>query len=186
MRGDEFLYCTRCGSQANDIIDTGVDQRRAPTQANEGDGIGPAGPSDFGPSQGEIDSAKRGGSNKTEPHNLLAREAILPTDILKWTFEGKLPYFAAVLKIEKQLGPPTKACPISTSSMFRPIQSTPLQKLEFLAAAIARRIGLELPPVNFHAKASRYLTQLSLPVEKILTGHAKCMSGLSSKVVFIR
>ncbi|KAK4339174.1 hypothetical protein RND71_040636 [Anisodus tanguticus] len=167
--------------------------------------------------QGEIDSAKRGGSNKTEPHNLLgkraatiwhkslsstihlscslaisflachiAREAILPTDILKWTFEGNFPYFAAVLKIEKQLGPPTKACPISTSSMFRPIQSIPLKKLEFLEAAIARRIGLELPPVNFHAKASRYLTQLSLPVENILTGHAKCMSGLSSKVVFIR
>ncbi|OIT22164.1 PREDICTED: TATA box-binding protein-associated factor RNA polymerase I subunit B-like isoform X2 [Nicotiana attenuata] len=317
--GDGFFYCTLCGSQANDIIDTGVDeddlfnldggiyaagQRRAPTQIfqaepvsqvklsqsqhletlntlddnqedNEGDGVEPAGPADFGSSQssltytdyysgvrlryvmgvqvmiqlqckalvekfnvsplivgivgpvwlrylahekvmadewadnvihesesqtqGEIDSAMLSGSKKTEPHNLLgkravtiwhkslhsiiplscslaisflachmAREAILPTDILKWALEGKIPYFAAFLEVEKQLGPPSRACPISTSRMFRPIQSITLQKLEFFATAIARRIGLELPPVNFHAIASRYLKQLSLPIEKIL------------------
>lgn len=95
---DGFFYCTRCGSQANDIIDTGVDdddlfnldggiyaagQRRAPTQIcqaepvsqvklsqsqhletlntlddnqedNEGDGVEPAGPADFGPSQSSL------------------------------------------------------------------------------------------------------------------------------------
>ncbi|KAG5584484.1 hypothetical protein H5410_044918 [Solanum commersonii] len=43
-----------------------------------------------------------------------------------------------------------------------------LQKLESLAASIARKIGLALPSVNFHAIASRYLKHLSLPVEKIL------------------
>ncbi|CAN4120084.1 unnamed protein product [Withania somnifera] len=98
----------------------------------------------------------------------VAREAILPTDILKWALEGKLPYFAVFLEIEKQLGPPSRSCPISTSRMFRPIKTISLQKLEYLAASIARKIGLELPSVNFHAIAARYLKHLSLPVEKIL------------------
>ncbi|KAH0635620.1 hypothetical protein KY289_035535 [Solanum tuberosum] len=98
----------------------------------------------------------------------VARESILPTDILKWTLEGKLPYFAAFLEKEKQLGPPSRSCPISTICMLRPIRTVTLQKLESLAASIARKIGLELPSVNFHAIASRYLKHLSLPVEKIL------------------
>nr|XP_004246715.1 TATA box-binding protein-associated factor RNA polymerase I subunit B [Solanum lycopersicum]XP_010326027.1 TATA box-binding protein-associated factor RNA polymerase I subunit B [Solanum lycopersicum]XP_019071201.1 TATA box-binding protein-associated factor RNA polymerase I subunit B [Solanum lycopersicum] len=98
----------------------------------------------------------------------VAREAILPTDILKWTLEGKLPYFAAFLEIEKQLGPPSRSCPISTIRMFRPIRTVTLQKLESLAASIATKIGLELPSVNFHAITARYLKHLSLPVEKIL------------------
>ncbi|MCE5166088.1 hypothetical protein HAX54_014630, partial [Datura stramonium] len=314
--GDGFFYCTRCGSQANDIIDTGFDeddlfnvdgglyaasQRRQCSQVTKPepisqeqlfqhletlktfddydehnrDGVGPAVPSDFGSSQssltytdyyseirlryvmgvqvmiqmqckalvekfnvsplivgiagpiwlrllahekimsdewadnvihesesqtqGEIEISQPTGSKKTEPHNFLgkravtiwhkslssmiplpcslaisflvchvAREAILPTDILKWTLEGKLPYFAAFLEIEKQLGPPSRSCPISTSRMFRPIKAITLQKLESLAASIARKIGLELPSVNFHAIASRYLKHLSLPVEKIL------------------
>ncbi|XP_060170016.1 TATA box-binding protein-associated factor RNA polymerase I subunit B-like [Lycium barbarum] len=312
--GDGFFYCSRCGSQVNDIIDTGVDeddlfnpegmysasQRRKYTKVsqpepqvklsqhsenlkteddydehNGDDGVGPAEPSDFGSSQisltyrdyysairlryvmgvqvmiqlqckalvekfnvsplifglvgpiwlrllahekimndewadnvihesesqtqGEIELSQPTGSNKTEPHNLLgkravtiwhkslssmiplpcslaisflvchvAREAILPTDILKWTLEGKLPYFSAFLEIEKQLGPRSRSCPISTSRMFRPIKTITLQKLESLAASIARKIGLELPSVNFHAIASRYLKHLSLPVEKIL------------------
>lgn len=315
--GDGFFYCTRCGSQAVDIMDTGVDdddlfnvdggmystsQRRQYCQVsqpvpisqvqlsqhletlktfddyderNGDDGVGPAVPSDFGSSQisltytdyyseirlryvmglqamiqmqcktlvekfnvsplivglagpiwlrllahenvlsdewaddvihesesqtqGEIELSQPTGSQKTEPHNLIgkravtiwhkslrnliplpcslaisflvchvAREAILPTDILKWTLEGKLPYFAAFLEIEKQLGPPSRSCPISTSRMFRPIRTVTLQKLESLAASIARKIGLELPSVNFHAIAARYLKHLSLPVEKIL------------------
>ncbi|XP_031105132.1 TATA box-binding protein-associated factor RNA polymerase I subunit B [Ipomoea triloba] len=98
----------------------------------------------------------------------MAREAILPTDIVKWTLEGKLPYFAAFLEIQKQLGPSSRACPISASCMFRPTQAISIQKLESFAASIGRRIGLELPAVNFHAIASRYLRELSLPVEKIL------------------
>ncbi|KAI3784695.1 hypothetical protein L1987_43798 [Smallanthus sonchifolius] len=98
----------------------------------------------------------------------LAREPILSTDIIKWTLEGKLPYFAAFVEIEKQIRPPTNACPLSSSRMFRPIQAISMQKLESLAASIAQSIGLDLPPVNFYAIASRYLKQLSLPVNIIL------------------
>ncbi|KAI3788384.1 hypothetical protein L2E82_01148 [Cichorium intybus] len=98
----------------------------------------------------------------------LAREPILSTDIAKWTLEGKLPYFTAFLEIEKQIGFPTNACPLSSSRMFRPSHAVSIQKLESLAASIAHSIGLELPPVNFYGIAARYLGQLSLPVETIL------------------
>ncbi|GJZ39176.1 TATA box-binding protein-associated factor RNA polymerase I subunit B isoform X1 [Tanacetum coccineum] len=67
----------------------------------------------------------------------LAREPILSTDIIKWALEGKLPYFVAFVEIDEQIGPPTNACPLSSS-------------------------------LNFYAIASRYLRQLSLPVETIL------------------
>ncbi|CAA3008547.1 Hypothetical predicted protein [Olea europaea subsp. europaea] len=99
----------------------------------------------------------------------VAREAILPTDILKWAIEGKLPYFAAYVEIKKQLGSHSKACPISVSRMFRPIHVVSPQKLESMAADIARKIQLELPPVNFYAIASRYCRQLSLPTSQILS-----------------
>lgn len=99
---------------------------------------------------------------------LLAREAILPTDILKWILEGKLPYFAAFVEIEKQLGPPSSACPISSSHMFRPKTTMSAQKLEALAGSIAQKIHLELPPVNFYGIASRFVGQLSIPVKRIL------------------
>ncbi|PRQ19694.1 putative rubredoxin-type, RNA polymerase I transcription initiation factor TAF1B/Rrn7 [Rosa chinensis] len=101
----------------------------------------------------------------------LAREAVLATDMVKWSLEGKLPYFAAFLEIEndlKQFGQPSRACPISSSLMFRPSESVPVQKLESLAVSVAGSIGLDLPPVNFYAIASRFLNKLSLPVEKIL------------------
>ncbi|XP_044468323.1 TATA box-binding protein-associated factor RNA polymerase I subunit B isoform X2 [Mangifera indica] len=98
----------------------------------------------------------------------VAREAVLPTDIVKWSIEGKLPYFAAFVEIEKRYGQPSVACSISTSHMFRPSKAVPVQKLESLAASIAESIGLHLPPINFYAITSRYLKKLSLPVEKIL------------------
>ncbi|KAI7734386.1 hypothetical protein M8C21_024539 [Ambrosia artemisiifolia] len=98
----------------------------------------------------------------------LAREPILSTDIIKWTLEGKLPYFAAFVEIDEKIGSPTNACPLSSSRMFRPTKAISMQKLESLAAGIAQEIGLELPPVNFYAIASRYLKQLSLPVNIIL------------------
>ncbi|KAK4731038.1 hypothetical protein R3W88_024026 [Solanum pinnatisectum] len=59
----------------------------------------------------------------------VAREAILPTDILKWTLEGKLPYFAAFLEIEKQLTPPSRSCPISTILNFHAIAARYLKHL---------------------------------------------------------
>ncbi|XP_030513668.1 TATA box-binding protein-associated factor RNA polymerase I subunit B isoform X2 [Rhodamnia argentea] len=97
----------------------------------------------------------------------VAREPILPTDIIKWSVEGKLPYFAAFLDIEKNIGPPSAACPLSSNLMFRPSQAVPSQKVEAMAASIALSLGLELPPVNFYAICSRYLNQLCLPAAKI-------------------
>ncbi|KAJ7953810.1 TATA box-binding protein-associated factor RNA polymerase I subunit B [Quillaja saponaria] len=116
--------------------------------------------------QDEPEDYKQRAKYRAEPHNM---EAVLPTDIMKWTLEGKLPYFSAFVEIEKRIGKPSSACPISSSVMFRPSQAVPLQKLESLAASIAHAIGLELPPVNFYAIAFRYLEKLSLPVEKILS-----------------
>ncbi|KAL2545111.1 TATA box-binding protein-associated factor RNA polymerase I subunit B [Forsythia ovata] len=98
----------------------------------------------------------------------VTREAILPTDILKWAIEEKLPYFAASVEIKKQLGSHSKACPISVSRMFRPIYVVSPQKLESMAADIAHKIQLELSSVNFYAIAYRYCRQLSLPTSKIL------------------
>lgn len=98
----------------------------------------------------------------------IAREAVLPSDIMKWTCEGKLPYFSAFVEIESRMGPPSIACPISSSVMFKPQRAVPVRKLELFASSIAQFIGLELPPVNFYAIAYRYLEKLSLPVEKIL------------------
>ncbi|RVW25402.1 TATA box-binding protein-associated factor RNA polymerase I subunit B [Vitis vinifera] len=115
-------------------------------------------------------------SNRSFQH-FNPREAILPTDILKWSLEGKLPYFAAFIEIEKQIGPPSSPCPLSSSFMFRPSEAIPLQKLEAQAASIADFIGLHLPPVNFYAIAFRYLEQLFLPVERYFHMLAVYMSG---------
>ncbi|GAB2262919.1 hypothetical protein Droror1_Dr00003916 [Drosera rotundifolia] len=98
----------------------------------------------------------------------IAREPILPTDIQRWIMEGKLSYFSAFTKIEEALGRTGRGCPLTASYMFRPSHPVSLMKLESMAGSIAECIGLNLPPVNFNAIASRYLRQLSLPVEKIL------------------
>ncbi|KAF7851690.1 hypothetical protein BT93_L3204 [Corymbia citriodora subsp. variegata] len=97
----------------------------------------------------------------------VAREPILPTDIIKLSVEGKPPYFAAFQDIEKNIGPPSAACPLSSNLMFRPSQAVSSQKLEATAASIALSIGLDLPPLNFYAICSHYLDQLCLPAEKI-------------------
>lgn len=98
----------------------------------------------------------------------VAREAILPTDIMKWSLEGKLPYFAAFIDIENRIGQTSRACPISSKHMHRPSRIPPLQKLESLAASIAHTIGLNLPPVNFYSISRRYLEKLALPIDNIL------------------
>ncbi|KAL0402664.1 UNVERIFIED_CONTAM: TATA box-binding protein-associated factor RNA polymerase I subunit B [Sesamum latifolium] len=120
--------------------------------------------------QGEGEEFKPSAKYRSEPVNIhgSAWEGVTPSDMLKWTLEGKLPYFAAFGEIEKQLGSHSEACPIRSSRMFRPIQAISLQKLEAMAADIAQKIGLELPPVNFYAIAFRYCRQLSLPVREIL------------------
>ncbi|XP_010691467.2 TATA box-binding protein-associated factor RNA polymerase I subunit B [Beta vulgaris subsp. vulgaris] len=104
----------------------------------------------------------------------IAKEPVLPNDIIKWAMEGKLPYFGAFPKIAESIKEIERfnqhvsvICPVTASSMFRPSE-LPLQKLESLAASIAQTVGLSLPPVNFYGIASRYLKQLSLPVEKII------------------
>ncbi|CAJ2679381.1 TATA box-binding protein associated factor RNA polymerase I subunit [Trifolium pratense] len=98
----------------------------------------------------------------------IAREAIMPSDMIKWAREGKLPYFSAFVEVERKMGHPTIACPISSSYMFRPQRALSVHKLESHASSLAQFIGLQLPPVNFYALAYRYLKKLSLPVEKIL------------------
>lgn len=98
----------------------------------------------------------------------VAKEVVLPTDIVRWTLEGRLPYFSAFCEVEKRMGRPTKACPISSMVMFRPSRAVSFQKLESLAASVADSIGLDLPPVNFYAIALRYLHDLRLPADKIL------------------
>ncbi|KAE8653710.1 serine/threonine-protein phosphatase BSL3-like [Hibiscus syriacus] len=52
--------------------------------------------------------------------------------------------------------------------MFRPAHAYSAQQLESLAAIVSQCIGLNLPPVNFYEIASRYLKELSIPVEEIL------------------
>nr|AAB61035.1 A_IG002N01.28 gene product [Arabidopsis thaliana] len=76
---------------------------------------------------------------------------ILPTDIVRWARQGKIPYLS--LKIREQMGERSAACPVSASI------------LEAQAASIADIIGLPLPPVNFYAIASNYLMRLSVPKE---------------------
>ncbi|CAN0884051.1 TATA box-binding protein-associated factor RNA polymerase I subunit B [Linum grandiflorum] len=99
----------------------------------------------------------------------IAKEAVLPTDFIKWSIEGILPYFTAHSEIiDNKLGAPSMACPKSSASMFKPTHPIPLHKLEGMAATIAESIGLSLPPINFYGIACRYLNQLSIPSEKIL------------------
>ncbi|PIA37157.1 hypothetical protein AQUCO_03000020v1 [Aquilegia coerulea] len=103
----------------------------------------------------------------------VAREPILPTDVHTWTREGKLPYLNAFIDIEKRLGLPSRACPLSSSIMFKPFRVVGSRELEAHSGFVAQSIGLQLPPVNFFAIARRYLKQLSLSQEKILPHAAR-------------
>ncbi|KAK2381677.1 TATA box-binding protein-associated factor RNA polymerase I subunit B [Trifolium repens] len=98
----------------------------------------------------------------------IAKEAIMPSDMIKWAREGKLLDFSGFVELERKMGHPTIACPISSSYMFRPQRALLVHKLESHASSLAQFIGLQLPPVNFYALAYRCLKKLSLPVEKIL------------------
>ncbi|GFP85932.1 tata box-binding protein-associated factor RNA polymerase i subunit b [Phtheirospermum japonicum] len=285
MSDDGFFYCGYCLSQADDIVDTGVDEEQVFTHYNPnvpvddaGDGVGPTGPSDFGSTKknisyedyyleirsryltgiqimiqsqckalveefsvspliiglvgqvwlrflastglmagewadqavhdseaqmkgaGEGEEFQPSAQHRGDPVNIhgkrvayvwfrslrstiqlpctlaisflvchVAREAVTPSDMIKWALEGKLPYFAASDDIEKQIGSSSDACPIPAKRMFRPVKIISSQKLESTAAQIAQKIGLELPSVNFFAIASRFLNQLSLPIADILS-----------------
>ncbi|KAH9323592.1 hypothetical protein KI387_018231 [Taxus chinensis] len=49
-----------------------------------------------------------------------AREAVLPTDVIKWALEGKLPYLAAFVNIEKMLSSVSQQWPLSPKYLLRP------------------------------------------------------------------
>ncbi|XP_023636362.1 TATA box-binding protein-associated factor RNA polymerase I subunit B isoform X2 [Capsella rubella] len=103
-----------------------------------------------------------------------AGSPILPTDIVRWAQQGKIPYLSSFFKIREQMGETSATCPVSASVMFRPIQIVSAQRLEAQAASIADIIGLPLPPVNFYGIASNYLERLSIPAkEKAL--HLVCL-----------
>ncbi|KAG2260387.1 hypothetical protein Bca52824_079681 [Brassica carinata] len=93
---------------------------------------------------------------------------VLPTDIVRWAREGKLPYQSCFLKIQEQMGERSAACPVGARVMFSPDEIVSAHKLEAQAASIADVIGLVLPPVNFHGIALNYLKRLSVPVDKVI------------------
>ncbi|MCD7459010.1 hypothetical protein HAX54_039806 [Datura stramonium] len=116
---------------------------------------------------GEIEISQPTGSKKTEPHNFLGKRAVTI-----WHKSLKQHDSVALSSWVS-----SRSCPISTSRMFRPIKAITLQKLGVLAASIARKIGLELPSVNFHAIAS-VISSIHKHLLKILLRHLPSVSGL--------
>lgn len=98
----------------------------------------------------------------------VARQSVLPIDIVNWANQAKLPYINVFSNLEKVLGKPPRACPLRTATLFRPRFVTGPWDLEAKSGFIAKTIGLLLPCVNFNEIASRYLKQLGLPLENIL------------------
>ncbi|KAL4393049.1 hypothetical protein AHAS_Ahas02G0013100 [Arachis hypogaea] len=119
---------------------------------------------------------------REEPHNLYGQRAVMIWfRALKKRIppSWKIPYISAFVEIERCLGRPSSACPISSGVMLMPQRVLMVLKLETFAASIAQFIGLELPPVNFFGIVHRYLQRLSLPSEKILPHeHELDTSGL--------
>lgn len=97
----------------------------------------------------------------------IAREAVLPTDLIKWALEGKLPYLAAFVDIEKSLSGVSKPWPLSPKYLLRPQHVIGAWQLELMSGCLAKRVGLQLPPVNFHSISCRFLKQLGFPVEEL-------------------
>ncbi|KAJ1703654.1 hypothetical protein LUZ63_003433 [Rhynchospora breviuscula] len=95
----------------------------------------------------------------------LAREPVLPTDIIDWVWEAKLPYLSLFLEMDRYIGANPAACPLKNRTMFRPTLILGSWQLEAVAGKIVEKIGLHLPPVNFYAIARRWLEELSLPME---------------------
>ncbi|KAJ1703499.1 hypothetical protein LUZ63_003278 [Rhynchospora breviuscula] len=94
----------------------------------------------------------------------LAREPVLPTDIVDWALEAKLPYLSFFLEMDGYIGSPSVARQMKNRTMFRPALLLGSRQLEAVAGKIAKKIGLELPPVNFYAAARRCLEELQLPM----------------------
>eukprot|EP00249_Psilotum_nudum_P024587 c29230_g1_i4 orf=84-2312(+) len=97
----------------------------------------------------------------------VAREPVLPTDIIEWSLGGTLPYLTAASDITKHSPCQSLPFPIDPRIMFTPRHIVTAKKLEFMSATVANRVGLRLPPVNFHAISCRLLRQLRLPVDRL-------------------
>ncbi|XP_078162896.1 TATA box-binding protein-associated factor RNA polymerase I subunit B-like [Carex rostrata] len=95
----------------------------------------------------------------------LAREPVLPTDIIDWALEAKLPYLSFFHDMDKYIGTAPVACPLKNRTMFRPTLLLGSCQLEVVVGKIAEKIGLNLPPVNFYAVARRWLEELTLPMK---------------------
>ncbi|CAM6102087.1 unnamed protein product [Calypogeia fissa] len=105
----------------------------------------------------------------------IAREPILAMDITKWAMDGQLPYLAAFVEISKSAPPhipntvgEKQIFPMKPKLMFQPINVLGARFLENQAGFVAERVGLQLPPVNFHGICAIFLRNLGLPVEKLL------------------
>lgn len=96
----------------------------------------------------------------------LAREPLLPTDLVNWALEGTLPYLRAHLDIEKRANWDSKILLLKLRTMFKPLRMTNARIVEYLACMIANRLSLQLPPVNYHAIARRLLKDLGLSEAK--------------------
>ncbi|XP_031492598.1 TATA box-binding protein-associated factor RNA polymerase I subunit B isoform X3 [Nymphaea colorata] len=69
----------------------------------------------------------------------ISREAVLPTDIVRWAAEGKIPYLAAFMDVDKYLGS-LNLRSVNSSLLFRPTEVVDSWQLESLAGSIAERI----------------------------------------------
>lgn len=110
----------------------------------------------------------------------IAREAVLPTDLIKWALEGKLPYLAAFVDIEKSLSGISKPWPLSPKYLLRPQHVIGAWQLELMAGCLAKHIGLQLPPVNFHSISCRFLKQLGFPVNELFPAVSRIYEWSSS------
>jgi hypothetical protein len=95
----------------------------------------------------------------------MARESVLPTDIIDWVLEAKLPYLSFFAEMDRYIGIAPAACPLINRTMFRPTLLLGSWQLEVVVGRTAKKIGLQLPPVNFYAVARRWLKELTLPME---------------------
>ncbi|KAL1195590.1 TATA box-binding protein-associated factor RNA polymerase I subunit B [Cardamine amara subsp. amara] len=121
---------------------------------------------------------KRRKGQEEEAHNLDGAPT-LPTDMVRWAREGKIPYLSSFHKIREEMGETSAACPVPASVMFRPSEIVSAQRLEAQAASIAHVIGLPLPPVNFYAIASNYLKRLAIHEDKALLDLARLIQTWS-------
>ncbi|KAL3691095.1 hypothetical protein R1sor_004746 [Riccia sorocarpa] len=102
------------------------------------------------------------------------KSLLFPVELSLGQREGKLPFLTAHIELSKPSGnhiPNTiggsQRFPLDAKLMFQPKNVIGARAVELLAGHIAERIGLQLPPVNYHALSCRLLHALKLPVETL-------------------